>query len=188
MVPVNLRRYFNCETKGNCSDGIMIPVFKEDESLDIKERCRKWKKYMQDQMEENNFSRIMGSKAGIVDDIEETGNSITDEVNKRTKLPNEETEFRPVSYGLTYPGNLTLPSGLDKLIEDFSLDGYGRGNSVVIFTYKDRMYLQALCRSDKTDYGMIVADAFKNAGLNVSIEDKKRIKPNKMLVEKLTRI
>ena len=185
MVPVNLRKYFGSTTKVNCSDGVLIPYFQEDEALDIEDRCRKWKKYMMDQSEPDNLALIMGRKAGIVDAIEAQGAPITDEVNKRTKLPNEATDFRAISYALTYPGNLTLPEGLDRLTEDFCFEAYGRGCSVIVYTYKDMMNLQALCRSDEMKYGQTVADAFRELGFEVSVRDMKRVRPNRMRIEKL---
>lgn len=184
MVPVNLRPYVGSNTIVNCSDGIFIPYEKEDEALDITERCLKWKSFMNKQITKNNFIKLMGNKAASVDAFEKDETSIFEQARIKTMVPKKGT-VRPLSYALTYPGKMTLLSGLDRLLEDIEIRGLARSNSVIAHTFKDIMRIQVITRTDDTKLTDCILNQLKELNIAASCVDCKRVYADKLIIEEL---
>lgn len=184
MVPVNLRPFLNSKTTVNCSDGVMIPVHEEDEELGIRERCLKWKDLLRKQMSENAFKKLIASKAGAVETFENEEVPIAFIAKEMTKVSHS-GESSVLSYAMTYPGNLSLLSGLDRMVEDCRVKGLTRANAVIVHSFKENMRLQIICRTDDNRLAECIAKAFSDINISSEMIDNKRVFPDLMLVEEL---
>jgi len=184
MVPVNFRPFCGSKTVVNCSDGILIPFEKEDEALSIEDRCLKWKDYMKKQMSEANFRKAMASKAKSVEDFEKDEMPLVERAELMTRVAPKDAK-RPLSYAMTYPGKLTLLSGLDRMIDDYELKGWARANAVIGHSFKDTMRIQVLCRTDDNRLADCIFKSFKDLGLEADMVDNKRIYPDLVIMEEL---
>lgn len=184
MVPVNLRVLFESETVVNCSDGIRIPYYAADLEKPLRDRCQMWKGYLKNQMNIGLYKKIMGDKAGTVDRYEADAIPIVEQAKTKTKLPPKDF-IRPMSYALTYPGKLNMSKGLDRMITDFDFHGLGRGTSIVVHTYGDKMGIQIVYRKDDNELSDIVIRAFQEYDFEVKAKDNGRVYPNRMDVDRL---
>lgn len=184
MLPVNYRQLCGSKTVVNCSDGILIPYYEEDEKLDIAARCTKGKEYMKKQMTEANCRKAMAGKAKSVDDFEKDEMPFLERAELMTRVAPKDVK-RPLSYAMTYPGKMTLLSGLDRMLKDYEIKGWARANAVIGHSFKDTMRLQVLCRTDDNRLADCICQGFKNHGLEVQFVDNKRIYPDLMVVEEL---
>ena len=184
MVPVNLRPYVGSNTVVNCSDGIFIPYEKEDETLDITERCLKWKSFMNKQIATNNFIKLMGNKVSSVEAFEKDEMPIIEQAKIKTMVPKKGT-VRPLTYALTYPGKMTLLSGLDRMLENFELRGLARSNSVVAHTFKDIMRIQVVTRTDDTKLTDCILNQLEKLNIVAKCVDCQRVYADKLIMEEL---
>lgn len=184
MVPVNLRPYVGSKTVVNCSDGIFIPYEKEDETLDITERCLKWKSFMNKQITANNFIKLMGNKAASVDAFEKDETPIIEQARIKTMVP-KKGSVRPLTYALTYPGKMTLLSGLDRMLDNIELRGLARSNSVVAHTFKDVMRIQVVTRTDDTKLTDCILNGLKELNIAAKCVDCQRVYADKVIMEEL---
>ena len=184
MVPVNLRPYVGIKTVVNCSDGIFIPYEKEDEALDITERCLKWKSFMNKQIATNNFIKLMGNKSASVDAFEGDETPIIEQARIKTMVPKKGT-VRPLSYALTYPGKMTLLSGLDRMLDNCEIRGLARSNSVVAHTYKDVMRIQVVTRTDDTKLADLILNQLNELNIAAECIDCQRVYADKLIMEEL---
>lgn len=173
MLPVNQRPYVGSKTLVNCSDSVFFAYTPEDHMLSREERVKKWHKELREKATTNNFVVQMGYKAAAVDSFEKDDTPVDEQVKKRNLLPPKDS-IRPVSYGITYPGKMTLLSGLDRMLEDMEWIGLYRGPILMGHSFRNELRFQVLERSDATTFADCIFDGFKEAGLEPSIEYKGR--------------
>ena len=184
MVPVNLRPLCDSHTIVNCSDGVLLSVHDEDEKTDIKDRCAKWKELMKKQMSEACIRNLMASKAGAVESFENGGVPFAQLAKEMTK-PAPEGGNSPFSYALSYPGRLTLLTGLDRMILDYEVKGLVKANAVIVCSFKDDMHLQVLCQTDDTRLADCIKNALCDYGILDQRVDNKRVNFDYMMVDEL---
>lgn len=184
MVPVNLRPLCNSHTIVNCSDGVLLPVHEEDEKADIKDRCAKWKSLMKNQMSEACVKSLMASKAGAVESFENGEVPFAKLANEMTN-PKKKGDKLPFSYALSYPGKLTLLTGLDKMISNCEVKALVKANAVIVHSFKEDMRLQVLCQTDDMRLADCVKRAFGDYGILAQTVDNKRVYFDHMMVDEL---
>lgn len=184
MVPANMRPLLQVNTPVNFSDGLFLPFEKADAGLPLSERCAKAKTVMRAQATANNFRHMAGAKAGTVAGFEADPTPIADQARAKTQLPPPDA-FRPVSYAITYPGNMSLSKGLDRLLEDLRASMWVRGNSIFGYSFGDRLELVLKCRTDDNTWPESVRKAFGEIGLETELHDSGRLTGPRMYPEEL---
>ncbi|MBQ0041798.1 MAG: hypothetical protein KBS85_00570 [Lachnospiraceae bacterium] len=187
MLPVNFRPYVGSKTVVNCSDSVFIPYHSEDEELNVEERCAKWKEYITKQVNLGNLTKQMAGKAGNVEMFEKDEMPILDRVGLMTKVLPKDAK-RPLSYAMTYPGKMTLLSGLDRFLVNYELKGWARANAVVGYSFRDELHFMVLCRTDDNRLANCILNEFRDRGLEASMVDNKRVYPDLVLVKELERL
>ena len=184
MLPVDQRPFVGSETIVNCSDSIFFAYTDEDHALKREDRVKKWRSELKQKATKNNFVVQMGYKAAAVDGFENDPTPIDEQVKTRNLLPPKGIP-RPVSYGITYPGKMSLLSGLDRMLEDIELIGLVRGPVVIGHSFGNVLRFQVLERSDATTFADCIYGGFKDAGLEPEISHEGRYYFDILKIEEL---
>ena len=183
LLPVDYRKEFNSRTCVNFSDATLIPVTQEDENLSMHDRCTKLKDIMRAQMSGEYMKFVAGSKAKQVEAFENDNRTI--EELSREKSAYTIGGFRPVTYGFTYPGKMSLLSGLDRMVEDIKCTVLTRGSALIGHSFLNEFRIQILCRNDEDIFSNCIAKAYRDLGLTASLVDYGKVYADKMIVDAL---
>ena len=187
MLPVNFRPYFDSHTYVNFSDGILIPYEKEYLNISYEESCKNMKDFMKKQLTKNNFAHVAHSKVEAVKSYENGDTSICDIAKKMTALPPKDA-IRPVSYAITYVGNLTICNSLRPLIDDYDFMLKVRSNSVCVSCFEDRLDFSIARRSDDTLWIDGLSLVLKKLNLDFEYSDLGIQESDYLFIEKLFKI
>ena len=180
MLPVNLRPLFGSETAVNFSDGVSVPSYSETDMPDVAARCARMKDVMKKQITKASFSRILGEKAAAVDRY------FADESDILTrKRPVPAGGKPPYTLPVTYPGKLTFGAPLDELLEDAFVTGYSRVNSIICYTFGEKMEFVFMWRSDDITYIRQFAETLRRLGFTPKLTDLGLVKRDLFSVKKL---
>ena len=184
MIPVNMRPYLDAAARVNFSDGVFIPLECDDFHAPIEDACASLKEIMKKQITANNFRHMIANKANTVYGFESGKESIYETAGKMSMLPPAGT-VRPVSYAISYPGKISFPESLEALILDVSLSMWVRGNSIICYTYRDKMEILLQCRTDDDTWAQAVNEGFQKLGLQTKFEDLGHTHGNRLVLEEL---
>lgn len=180
MVPADFRPLFGSNTLVNFSDAMLFAYYPKYKEMSVTERCALFKDYLIKQRTKENFGKILAGKTADVRNFEKT-----DIMAPKKESGNAPAPVRRITYALTYPGNLDFGYGLDEIIKDQLLDVYVAAFATIVYTYKDRMRIQVLLKSDDPGFPDCVAEGFRQIVSNVTYEDKGLYRTDKVELDKL---
>ena len=184
MIPVNMRPYLGADTRVNFSDGVFLPLACDHFHGPIEDVCMSLKEIMKKQITADNFRRMIANKANAVYGFENEEKSICELAREKNLLPPPGT-VRPVSYAISYPGKISFSEGLDELLLDVSLSMWVRGNSIICYTFRDKMEILLQCRTDKETWAKAVNKGFLELGLLTQFRDLGRTSGSSIVLEEL---
>ncbi len=168
MLPVDLRRHFGINTLVNFSDGISVPMDTEELNVPIEEACRKFKEFMTEQICREDFIKIMTDKVRMVRSIEQ-GEDDFEEMMEKNIQQLHPKDFNPLSYAFTYPGNLNMGSGIDRMLSDIHYSIYARTVFVSGSSFNDCFRLGVSCRSDNGYWAEHIRDNLESLGIKTTM-------------------
>ncbi len=181
MFPVDMRRFFDTDTRVNFSDGIVINYLEEYEQLSITDRCIKIKQQMQEQLNKSNFENKLLDKIDSVkkNELAEGGIEALIKV-KEANIQVQEDPNKPkfLSGTMTYPGRLDLPEAFDEFVE--SIDMYPiMGNvAVSVYSYKNKLCIQMLQPYSTDKVAKAMKEAIEEIGIAVKLTDERLVSKN----------
>ena len=130
---------------------------------------------------------MAGAKAAAVASFEADPTPLAESARTKTQPPPADA-IRPITYALTYPGRLSLSSGLDRMLEDMSGELWVRANSVFVYTFRNKMQLQIRCRTDKDLWARTIDQAFHEMGFETELADLGQVTCARMIPEEIEKI
>ena len=186
MVQVNLRSLFGSKTLVNFSDGVFLPLVKEDLKLSIEERCKKFKEDLLKQKTKENFANILYNKVQDVRKMEGSGEDIYEIAKRRSTPAPVDGPKSPVTYALTSPGRLSISTGIDRMFTDIQCTPFFATFGIVICTFEDKMRLQIVCRSNDDTFPKGIYSNFIKMGFDAKLTDDGLRHGDRMMLDKLT--
>lgn len=183
MLPVDMRKYFGSKNVVNFSDNVFLSFTAEDMKLPIDERCSRIKDLIKKQSSVGSFARLMGDKVKAVESFEKAPFPISEASSEDGVAEND--GFNPLTVVTTYLGNMTLLSGLDRLINDMGVYGYALGNATIISMYKDEVRVQIMTTSPEGSIAEAVYNGLVEEGYNPQMERNTRIYQDFMMLGRL---
>ncbi|MCR4610949.1 MAG: hypothetical protein K5644_03530 [Lachnospiraceae bacterium] len=174
MMPVDLRKRLNINTLVNFSDGINVYMKKDDFNLSHKETAKLLKSRIIDQMQRENFIKIITDKVHMVQAFEESNEELKELLKKNLIIPTP--EFNPLSYAFTYPGNLNMAKGIDKLLNDMHYSICTRATFATGSSFNDNFRLVTNCRCDDDSWAKNVIKDLKEIGIDAKLNVLGRVK------------
>ena len=183
MLPVDMRKYFKSKNVVNFSDSVFLSYTAENMQLPIDKRCSRIKEMIKQQSTPENFAQMMGDKANAVASFEESPLPLN-EILAKTNAP-QNSDFNPLTLVTTYLGNMTLMSGLDRLVTDMDTYACAWGNAVLARICRNEVRLQVMTTSKENSIAEAVYNSLVNDGYNPKMESNKRMYRDFMMSERL---
>ncbi len=168
MLPVDLRRRFGINTLVNFSEGISVPMDAVELDVPVEKACGKFKEFIEEQICREDFIKIMTDKVRMVKSIEESSDDFNKVIEKNIQQLKPE-EFNPLSYAFTYPGNLNMGSGIDRMLQDIHYSIYARAVFVTGSSFNDCFRLGVNARSDNGYWAERIRDNLQTLGIKTSM-------------------
>lgn len=175
MLPVDMRKLFGEDTMVNFSDGILVPLMYDDFSQPLDKVGLKVKAHVNSQISRENFTKVITDKVDLIKALENSKEDMGKIIEHNMSLPGPE-DFQPFSYAITYPGNLNMGTGLDKMISDMHLHSYARACSLVGYTYNNNLRLNIDCRSDNGYWAENIVKYLRELGISVNVKSLGRVR------------
>ncbi len=175
MMPVDLRKRFGLTSLVNFSDGVNVPMEEKDLSLSVQELSHKFKSFILDQICPENFIKVMTNKVQMIQSFEEQTKDMEQMVRDASNIPDPE-KLNPGSYAFTYPGNLNMGDGIDRMLRDIRYGCYARYTYITGSTYNDYFRLGVHTRNDDGAWAEHIVENLKEIGIDASMEAMGRVK------------
>ena len=135
---------------------------------------------MDEQLTEENFRRLMAKSMLNTKKLQ----------GEIEHSPFENDPPTPVTYSLTYPGRMDLPTEYDALVENFSIEGWIPVQSfyATVMTKKDAMLIKVYQRFDEATLVNAVTERLTKLGFTAKVTDRGLLRGGKLYVEKLERV
>ena len=186
MLPVNLRKPFGTKTVVNMSDGVMLPSDAGLLAATVDERARGLKDLMRKQMTEENYRRMMAQKAAAVDSFNSKGDLFaTAFASTRLAPPGSK---RPLTYALSYPGQVDFPKPYDGLVDYIHHTSLVRAFGLIVLAWQDRLQVQIMQRFDSSRAAEAICGAFRDQGLDAVLNDRGTMQGNMMILQELKQV
>ena len=183
MLPVDMRKAFGSKNVVNFSDSVFLSFTSDNMKLPIDKRCARIKDMIKKQSSVDSFAKLMGDKADTVKSFEESSLPLT-EVQSQINAPPQD-DFNPLTVVTTYLGNMTLMSGLDRLVTDMDMYASAWGNAILVSVCKNEVRLQIMTTSKENSIAEAVYNSLVKDGFNPKMEPNKRIYRDLMMSERL---
>lgn len=175
MMPVDLRKRFGLTTLVNFSDGVNVPMEEKDLALSVQDLCHKFKSFILDQICPENFIKVMTDKVQMIRSFEEQTKDMKQMAEEMSSLPAPE-KLNPVSYAFTYPGNLNMGPGIDRMLQDIYYGCYARYTYITGSTYNDCFRLGVHARNDDGAWAEHIMENLEAIGIDASLKAVGRVK------------
>ena len=182
MSGIDQRPNLGSDTMVNCSDSIFFPFTPELRKKDMKERCAKLKEIMKRQFENALHKKMAGEKVLTVRELEKdpAGAAV---VAKRLELLPSGDNFTPMTYVLTFIGDLSMGKAANRILDDVRIYNTARACFVIISFYGDKLHITVGNRSDCNDFADSIVKELRERGINAAIVSDSRFYGDKFQYE-----
>ncbi len=175
MLPVDFRKHFGIPSLVNFSDGISVPMEEADLELSLHDLSRKFKEFILGQICRENFVTIIKNKVGMVRSLEDRPGGMEQMVEEMIHMP-DLSKFCPASYVFTYPGNLNMGKGIDRMLRDIHYGCFTRYTYVTGSTFNDCFRLSINARTDDGQWAENILNNIKSLGIDAEMKAMGRVK------------
>ena len=173
MSGIDQRPNLGSGTMVNCSDSIFFPFTSELRKKDMKERCAGLKEIMKRQFENALHKKMAAEKVMTVRELEKDPAGAA-AVAKRMELLPSGDNFTPMTYVLTFIGDLSMGKAADRLLDDIRIYNTARACFVIISFYGDKLHITVGNRSDSNDFANGIIKELRERGINAALANDSR--------------
>ncbi len=168
MSAIDQRKVLGSHTLVNCSDSIFLPYTAELGIKEKNERCAGLRNMMKQQFEPALHKKMAADKVQTVRGFEKLPEGCI-AVAKRLELLPSSDNFSPMTYVLTFIGDMSMGSAADRLLDDVMIYNTARANFVIMGYYGDKIHILVGNRNDSCRFAEGIAAEFRSCGIQADI-------------------
>ena len=184
MSAVDQRRIFHSKNLVNCSDSVFFPYTAGFAKKDEEERCRELKAIMKRQLATENHLKMAGDKVLTVREFEKDPEGAVALAEKLANMPSTDN-FTPMTFVVTWIGDLSMGTAIDSLFDDMMLYGVARAFSSSISVFGDKMHFMTANQNDSCAFAEGIAREMNRRGLHAKITSETHLYGDQFVYDRI---